>query len=181
MYKRQVYEIPLATYTAEVTQISGLVSNLHVVSSPAISTHTHTAEDLTSAIPISKGGTGATTVAAARNALGLGNTNGAVPISSGGTGASTAAAARTALGVGYGTAAGTVCQGNDSRLSDARTPVAHNQSAGTITTGTFPGRVVGAAEATQAVACLRNVYIAPAGSSAAALSVPVGSLIGVKE
>ena len=35
-----VYEIPLATYTAEVTQISGLVSNLHLISSPAIANHT---------------------------------------------------------------------------------------------------------------------------------------------
>ena len=111
----------------------------------------------------------------------VGELSGVVPLANGGTGATTAAAARTALGVGYGTAAGTVCQGNDTRLSNARTPVAHNQSAGTITTGTFPGRVVGAVEATQAVACLRNVYIAPAGSNAAALSVPVGSLIGVKE
>lgn len=33
----------------------------------------------------------------------------------------------------FGTTAGTVCQGNDSRLSDARTPLAHNQSAATIT------------------------------------------------
>jgi hypothetical protein len=74
-------------------------------------------------IPISSGGTGATTAAAARTALGvdasgtdnstnvsLANTNylsingqeitgGTIPISSGGTGATTAAAARTALGV----------------------------------------------------------------------------------
>lgn len=143
--------------------------------------HTHAPTDLTAAVPIDKGGTGATTVAAARNALGLGNTNGALPIANGGTGATTADAARAALGVAYGTAAGTVCQGNDVRLSDARHPHAHNQSASTITTGTFPQCVVGAAEANQTLACLRNIYIAPAGTSAAALPVPVGSLIGVKE
>lgn len=52
------------------------------------------------ALPIANGGTGQTTVAAARNALGLGNTNGALPIANGGTGATTAAAARNALGLG---------------------------------------------------------------------------------
>ncbi|WP_420094914.1 pyocin knob domain-containing protein, partial [Atlantibacter hermannii] len=39
-----------------------------------------------------------------------------VPVANGGTGATTAAAARTALGVAYGNAAGTVAQGNDARL-----------------------------------------------------------------
>jgi len=43
----------------------------------------------------------------------------------------------TALGVltagAFGTIAGSFCQGNDSRLSDARTPVAHNQAWSTIT------------------------------------------------
>lgn len=50
------------------------------------------------ALPIAKGGTGATTVAAARNALGLGNTTGPVPVANGGTGASTPSAALAALG-----------------------------------------------------------------------------------
>lgn len=50
-------------------------------------------------VPINKGGTGATTVAAARNALGLGNTSGALPVANGGTGSTTAATARTALGI----------------------------------------------------------------------------------
>ena len=49
--------------------------------------------------PIELGGTGATTVAGARNALGLGNTSGALPVANGGTGATTAAAARTNLGL----------------------------------------------------------------------------------
>lgn len=51
------------------------------------------------ALPIANGGTGATTVATARNALGLGNTSGAVPVANGGTGSTTAADARTALGI----------------------------------------------------------------------------------
>lgn len=40
-------------------------------------------------VPISKGGTGQATVAAARNAFGLGNTGGPVPIANGGTGGTT--------------------------------------------------------------------------------------------
>lgn len=52
-----------------------------------------------SILDVSKGGTGATTVAGARNALGLGNTSGALPIANGGTGARTATEARINLGV----------------------------------------------------------------------------------
>ena len=47
---------------------------------------------------ITNGGTGATTVADARNNLGLGNTAGALPVANGGTGASDAAAARANIG-----------------------------------------------------------------------------------
>lgn len=49
-------------------------------------------------LSVANGGTGATTVAAARNALGLGNTSGALPIANGGTGATTAANACSNLG-----------------------------------------------------------------------------------
>lgn len=45
-------------------------------------------------LPISEGGTSATTVAGARKALGLGDTGGPVPIANGGTGAGDASAAR---------------------------------------------------------------------------------------
>ena len=34
----------------------------------------------------------------------------------------------TAFNKNFGTTSGTVCQGNDSRLSDARTPVSHNHA-----------------------------------------------------
>ena len=42
-----------------------------------------------------------------------------LPVNKGGTGATTSAAARANLGVSYGTAAGTVVQGNDSRVVNA--------------------------------------------------------------
>lgn len=40
------------------------------------------------------------------------------------------------VSVAYGTTAGTACEGNDARLSDARTPTSHFHSGGDITTGT---------------------------------------------
>lgn len=43
--------------------------------------------------------------------------------------------------VTYGTSAGTSCQGNDSRLSDSRSPLAHSQNASTIQAGTFPSGI----------------------------------------
>lgn len=51
-------------------------------------------------VSVAHGGTGATTVAGARNALGLGNTSGAVPVANGGTGANNASSARSNLGLG---------------------------------------------------------------------------------
>lgn len=80
----------------------------------APTSHNHSASDINSGtlasdrlptVPLSKGGTGATTVAGARNALGLGNTNGAVPIANGGTGATSKAGAKANLGISYGTSA----------------------------------------------------------------------------
>ncbi|MFO7143596.1 hypothetical protein B9T16_19200, partial [Arthrospira sp. PCC 8006] len=43
--------------------------------------------------------------------------------------------ASTTWAVAYGTTAGTACQGNDSRLSDARTPTTHTHSNITLTAG----------------------------------------------
>ena len=56
------------------------------------------AKNIEDVMSIAQGGTGATTVASARNALGLGNTSGAVPIANGGTGATIASAALSNLG-----------------------------------------------------------------------------------
>lgn len=41
------------------------------------------------------------------------------------------------LAVSYGTSAGTACQGNDSRLSDARTPTSHTHNASDVNAGTL--------------------------------------------
>ena len=62
-------------------------------------------------LPVSHGGTGATTAAGARNAMGLGNTTGALPVANGGTGATTAAGARNAMGLGNTTGALPVANG----------------------------------------------------------------------
>lgn len=52
-------------------------------------------------MPIANGGTGAASVAAARNNLGLGNTAGALPVENGGTGAATMTGAQQNLGIIY--------------------------------------------------------------------------------
>ncbi len=102
-------------------------------------------------VAISRGGTGATTVAGARNALGLGNTAGAVPVANGGTGATSVAGARYALGLGYTAGAVPVANGGTgaTTAADARTNLgvtpanigaaasSHNHSAESITSGTF--------------------------------------------
>ena len=67
--------------------------------------------ELTSTLSVSKGGTGATTVASARNNLGLGNTSGALPIANGGTGQTTASGVRNALGLGNTTGALPIANG----------------------------------------------------------------------
>ena len=68
--------------------------------SPAMNdTEMNAISDTLEQVPILNGGTGATTVAGARNNLGLGNTNGAVPVANGGTGATTAVQARSNLGI----------------------------------------------------------------------------------
>ena len=71
-------------------------------------------------ISVANGGTGATTAAAARNNLGLGNTTGALPIANGGTGATTAAAARNNLGLGNTTGALPIANGGTGATDGAQ-------------------------------------------------------------
>jgi hypothetical protein len=59
-----------------------------------------------------------------------------------------AATTSTLGGVTYGTTAGTACQGNDSRLSDARTPTSHVHAASDITSGTIATERLGSGTAT---------------------------------
>ena len=75
------------------------------------------------ALPVANGGTGGTSVAAARNNLGLGNTSGALPVANGGTGAEDVATARSNLGI----------------TADAIGAAAstHTHAAGDVTSGTF--------------------------------------------
>lgn len=56
-------------------------------------------DKLTLPLSVANGGTGQTTLALARNAMGLGNTTGALPVANGGTGATTAAGALTNLNI----------------------------------------------------------------------------------
>jgi hypothetical protein len=69
----------------------------------------------TGALPVANGGTGQTSLQAARNAMGLGNTTGELPVANGGTGASTAAGARANLGAACGVydTSGEIDTGND--------------------------------------------------------------------
>ena len=62
-------------------------------------------------LPVANGGTGQTTLALARNAMGLGNTTGALPVANGGTGQTTLALARNAMGLGNTTGALPVANG----------------------------------------------------------------------
>lgn len=68
-------------------------------------------DNIVGTVPVASGGTGQTTLALARNAMGLGNTTGALPIANGGTGQTTVALARNALGLGNTTGALPVANG----------------------------------------------------------------------
>ena len=93
-------------------------------------------------------------------------------------GAEPAFSKNTAFNKNFGTTAGTVCQGNDSRLSDARTPLAHthtksevglsnvdNTKQMPISGGTFTGVAVAQTNTSYTTRQLRNVIMSTANPS----------------
>ena len=102
---------------------------------------------VTGTLPVGNGGTGQTTLAAARNAMGLGNTTGALPVANGGTGQTTLAAARNAMGLGNTTGVlpvangGTGLSASPSMLTNLGSTTAANVMAASPrpgVTGTLP-------------------------------------------
>jgi len=119
-----VYEMPLANVAVAG---SAVVINTGAITDRRRIWEVIAGELSSGTLPISNGGTGATTASAARTALGAAanththaaadTTTGVFPISRGGTGAGNAADARTALGAAA---------------------ASHDHSAGNITSGTLP-------------------------------------------
>ena len=71
-----------------------------------------------------------------------------------------------------------VVLGNDSRLTDSRTPSAHDQAASTITAGTLAGRVQAnaTAAATLANAQVRDIYIGTADMTPGTTALATGAI-----
>lgn len=66
----------------------------------------------------------------------------------------TAFSKNTGFNLNLGSTAGTVCEGNDSRLSDARTPLSHTHATTDITSGTFADARIAQSNVTQHQAAL---------------------------
>ena len=64
----------------------------------------------------------------------------------------------------FGTTANTFCQGNDSRLSDARTPTAHNHAASDITSGTLDAARIPNLDASKITSGTIDIARLPAGA-----------------
>ncbi|MCL2532419.1 MAG: hypothetical protein FWE40_09780 [Oscillospiraceae bacterium] len=135
------------------------------VTSVLETSHTHPAADIVSGLlPIARGGTNATTTAAALANLGAApaahNHNasainaGTLPIARGGTNAATAAAALTSLGAA---------------------PAVHNHNASNINAGTLP-LARGGTNATSAAAALTSLGAAPAVHNHNASNINAGTL-----
>jgi hypothetical protein len=110
-------------------------------------------------IDVAAGSTAATVDVAVSGGFGPTGSSGVVTVSAPVTNSGTSSAANIGLAVGaglstgggalvvsYGTTAGTACQGNDARLSDARTPLSHTHTASQITD--FTTAVIAAAPPT---------------------------------
>ncbi len=93
------------------------------------------------------------------------------------TGGGTLAANRT-VAADFGATAGRVCEGNDARLSDARTPTSHTHSGADITSGTVAYARLPVGTASSTVAAGNDSRITGAVQSGASGSVIVGTLPG---
>lgn len=82
------------------------------------------------------------------------------------------------LSVGYGSTAGTACQGNDTRLSNARPPTAHTHNASDVNAGTLAYARLPVGVAASTVAAGNDSRIVNAVQSGASGSVVVGTLPG---
>lgn len=91
--------LPLANGGTGLSVSPSLLTNLASSEAAAVMTSAPR-PGVTGVLPIANGGTGQSTIAAARNALGLGNTDGALPVANGGTGQTTVAGIRNAIGLG---------------------------------------------------------------------------------
>lgn len=78
----------------------------------------------------------------------------------------------------YGTAASTACQGNDSRLSNARTPLAHTHAASDVNSGTLAIARIPVGTSGSTVAAGNDSRITGAVQPGSSGSVVVGSLPG---
>ena len=118
------------------------------------------------ALPVANGGTGQTSLQAARNAMGLGNTTGALPVANGGTGAGNAASARTNLGLNdYITSAGTSGNWNYIKYASGlkicvlKPTEATIQSMATLAGGLYFGYIFGSKALPFAFSSYRDVIV----------------------
>lgn len=106
----------------------------------------------TGALPPANGGTGQTSLALARNAMGLGNTTGAVPVPNGGTGATNASGARTNLGLGSAATVSVPISPGNGGTGQTTLALARNAMGLGNTTGAVPPANGGTGQTTLALA-----------------------------
>lgn len=164
--------------------------------------HNHNASDITAGtLPVARGGTGATTAAAAMQALAPTHFTSPAFVYAmgsngytGGSGYATIAELKTAMAlnnvnntadsaksVKYATSAGSanaVAWGNVSGKPSTFTPASHNQAASTITAGTLAGAVVANATAVANIGTkqTRNIYAGTTDMTAGTSALPAGDI-----
>jgi hypothetical protein len=133
-------------------------------------------------ITIPRGDTGAAGAAGAAGSTGAAGSSGVISVTAPLTNSGTSSAA--VLGITTGTTASTVCAGNDSRLSDARTPTAHTQAATTVSVaGGYPSFTPAALNVESALSAISGALENKADSSPATTvnlgPIRVGTGLGI--